>query len=155
MPNNIIFYFTDQPRISPSMMAYMMSPSLVNRLSPGFRPLIIRADSMMATDGSPSIFFSSIYCIIFLVLIVVAVGAIVRGKLKERQPHTGWGEKALSNLTPSRASWSRLGGISRGWPQVPHQAVCQGGVHPPGNPHPHHRDFLLCRSRRYPSAAGR
>ena len=41
--------------------------------------------ALLISDGSPSIFFSSIYCIIFLVLIVVAVGAIVRGKLKERQ----------------------------------------------------------------------
>ena len=37
------------------------------------------------SDGNPSIFFSSIYCIIFLVLIVVAVGTIVRGKLNERK----------------------------------------------------------------------
>ena len=41
--------------------------------------------ALLISDGSPSIFFSSIYCIIFLVLIVVAVVAIVRGKLKERQ----------------------------------------------------------------------
>jgi len=40
--------------------------------------------ALLISDGSPSIFFSSIYCIIFLVLIVVAVGAIVRGKMKER-----------------------------------------------------------------------
>ncbi len=37
--------------------------------------------ALLISDGSPSIFFSSIYCIIFLVLIVVAVGAIVRGKI--------------------------------------------------------------------------
>lgn len=37
------------------------------------------------SDGNPAIFFSSIYCIIFLVLIVVAVGTIVRGKLNERK----------------------------------------------------------------------
>ncbi len=41
--------------------------------------------ALLISNGNPSIFFSSIYCIIFLVLIVVAVGAIVRGKLKERQ----------------------------------------------------------------------
>ena len=40
-------------RIRPSMMAYMMSPSVVNRDRPGFRPLIIRAESMMATVPSP------------------------------------------------------------------------------------------------------
>ncbi len=37
------------------------------------------------SNGNPAIFFSSIYCIIFLVLIVVAVGTIVRGKLNERK----------------------------------------------------------------------
>ena len=31
----------------------MMSPWVVNRLRPGFRPLIIRAESMMATVPSP------------------------------------------------------------------------------------------------------
>lgn len=41
--------------------------------------------ALLISNGSPAIFFSSIYCIIFLVLIVVAVGAIVRGKLKERK----------------------------------------------------------------------
>ena len=34
-------------------MAYMMSPSVVNRLRPGLRPLIISADSIMATVPSP------------------------------------------------------------------------------------------------------
>ena len=37
------------------------------------------------SNGNPAIFFSSIYCIIFLVLIVVAVSTIVRGKLNERK----------------------------------------------------------------------
>ncbi len=37
------------------------------------------------SDGNPAIFFSSIYCIIFLVLIVVAVGTIARSKLNERK----------------------------------------------------------------------
>lgn len=41
--------------------------------------------ALLISNGSPVIFFSSIYCIIFLVLIVVAVGTIVRGKLKERK----------------------------------------------------------------------
>ena len=41
--------------------------------------------ALLISNGSPAIFFSSIYCIIFLVLIVVAVGAIVRGKLNERK----------------------------------------------------------------------
>ena len=39
--------------------------------------------ALLISNGSPSIFFSSIYCIIFLALIVCAVGAIVRGKMKE------------------------------------------------------------------------
>ena len=29
--------------------------------------------------------------------------------------------------------------------QVPDHPLCQGGVHPPGNPYPHHRHLLLCR----------
>lgn len=41
--------------------------------------------ALLISNGSPAIFFSSVYCIIFLVLIVVAVGAIVRGKLNERK----------------------------------------------------------------------
>lgn len=41
--------------------------------------------ALLISNGSPAIFFSSIYCIIFLVLIVVAVSTIVRGKLKERK----------------------------------------------------------------------
>lgn len=39
--------------------------------------------ALLISNGSPSIFFSSIYCWIFVVLIVFAVGTIVRGKLKE------------------------------------------------------------------------
>ena len=41
--------------------------------------------ALLISNGSPKIFFSSIYCIIFLVLIVAAVGTIVRGKMKERR----------------------------------------------------------------------
>ena len=44
--------------------------------------------ALLISNGSPSIFFSSVYCIIFLVLIVAAVGAIVRGKIKERNAAT-------------------------------------------------------------------
>ena len=40
-------------RIRPSIMAYMMFPWVVKRVRPGFRPLIIRAESMMATVPSP------------------------------------------------------------------------------------------------------
>ena len=39
--------------------------------------------ALLISDGSPSIFFQSIYCNIFLALIVVALAAIIRGKLKE------------------------------------------------------------------------
>ena len=41
--------------------------------------------ALLISNGSPRIFFSSIYCIIFLVLIVAAVGTIVRGKMKEKK----------------------------------------------------------------------
>ena len=41
--------------------------------------------ALLISNGNPGIFFSSVYCIIFLVLIVAAVGTIVRGKMKERK----------------------------------------------------------------------
>ncbi|WP_251319686.1 tripartite tricarboxylate transporter permease [Flintibacter muris] len=43
--------------------------------------------ALLISNGNPGIFFSSVYCIIFLVLIVAAVGTIVRGKMKERKPN--------------------------------------------------------------------
>ena len=39
--------------------------------------------ALLISNGNPSIFFQSIYCKIFLVLIIVALVAIIRGKLKE------------------------------------------------------------------------
>lgn len=41
--------------------------------------------ALLISNGDPSIFVQSIYCKIFLALIIVAVGAIVRGKLKEQK----------------------------------------------------------------------
>lgn len=41
--------------------------------------------ALLISDGDPAIFVSSIYCWIFLALIVIAVGTIVRGKLKEQK----------------------------------------------------------------------
>ena len=41
--------------------------------------------ALLISNGDPSIFVQSIYCKIFLVLIIVAVGAIIRGKLKEQK----------------------------------------------------------------------
>lgn len=41
--------------------------------------------ALLISNGSPKIFFSSIYCWIFVVLIVFAVFTIVRGKLKEQK----------------------------------------------------------------------
>lgn len=41
--------------------------------------------ALLISNGSPSVFFSSVYCIIFLVLIIAAVGTIVRGKVLERR----------------------------------------------------------------------
>lgn len=41
--------------------------------------------ALLISNGSPAIFFSSIYCVIFLILIAAAVGTIVRGKIKERR----------------------------------------------------------------------
>lgn len=39
--------------------------------------------ALLISNGNPGIFFSSIYCWIFVVLIIFAVGTIVRGKLRE------------------------------------------------------------------------
>ena len=41
--------------------------------------------ALLISNGDPTIFIQSIYCKIFLVLIIIAVGAIVRGKLKEQK----------------------------------------------------------------------
>lgn len=41
--------------------------------------------ALLISDGDPAIFVSSIYCWIFLALIVIAVGTIVRGKLTEQK----------------------------------------------------------------------
>lgn len=41
--------------------------------------------ALLISNGDPSIFLSSIYCKIFLTLIIIAVGAIVRGKWKEQK----------------------------------------------------------------------
>ena len=41
--------------------------------------------ALLISNGSPGIFFSSAYCIIFLILIIAAVGTIVRGKVLERR----------------------------------------------------------------------
>ena len=39
--------------------------------------------ALLISDGSPSIFFSSVFCWIFIALIVVVIGGILRGKVKE------------------------------------------------------------------------
>ena len=41
--------------------------------------------ALLISNGDPSIFLQSIYCKIFLALIIIAVAAIVRGKLKEQK----------------------------------------------------------------------
>ena len=41
--------------------------------------------SLFISDGNPKIFVSSIYCIIFIALIVIATGAIIRGKMVENK----------------------------------------------------------------------
>lgn len=41
--------------------------------------------ALLISNGDPSIFFSSIYCLIFLALIVVAVATIVRGKVIDQK----------------------------------------------------------------------
>ena len=39
--------------------------------------------ALLISDGSPTIFFSSVFCWIFIALIVVVIGGILRGKVKE------------------------------------------------------------------------
>lgn len=41
--------------------------------------------ALLISNGDPSIFFSSVYCIVFLIFILVAVGTIVRGKVTEHR----------------------------------------------------------------------
>ena len=41
--------------------------------------------ALLISDGDPAIFLQSIYCKIFLALIIISVAAIVRGKLKEQK----------------------------------------------------------------------
>ena len=41
--------------------------------------------ALLISNGSPGVFFRSVYCVIFLILIIAAAGAIVRGKLLERK----------------------------------------------------------------------
>lgn len=41
--------------------------------------------ALLISNGDPSIFLQSIYCKIFLAIIIIAVAAIVRGKLKEQK----------------------------------------------------------------------
>ena len=39
--------------------------------------------ALLISDGSPTIFFSSIFCWIFIALIVIVIAGVLRGKLKE------------------------------------------------------------------------
>lgn len=39
--------------------------------------------ALLISNGNPTIFVSSIYCIIFVVLIVLAVSTLIRSKMKE------------------------------------------------------------------------
>lgn len=39
--------------------------------------------ALLISDGSPSIFFSSVFCWIFIALIVIVIAGILRGKIKE------------------------------------------------------------------------
>ena len=39
--------------------------------------------ALLISDGSPKIFFSSVFCWLFIALIVLVIGGILRGKVKE------------------------------------------------------------------------
>ena len=39
--------------------------------------------ALLISDGSPKIFFSSIFCWIFIALIVIVIGGVLRGNVKE------------------------------------------------------------------------
>ena len=41
--------------------------------------------ALLISNGSPTIFFSSVFCWIFVALIIFAVAMILRGKWKERE----------------------------------------------------------------------
>ena len=44
--------------------------------------------ALLISNGNPNVFFSSVFCWIFVVLIIFAVGTIVRGKIKEKKKNT-------------------------------------------------------------------
>ena len=44
--------------------------------------------ALLISNGSPKIFVSSIYCIIFIVLTVLAVATLIRSKMKEGREET-------------------------------------------------------------------
>ncbi len=62
--------------------------------------------ALMLSDGNPSIFFSSIYCWIFIALIVMALGAIIKGKISE--------ERKLKALRLEQQADARTASISSG-----------------------------------------
>ena len=39
--------------------------------------------ALLISDGNPKIFFSSVFCWIFIALIVIVIGGVLRGNLKE------------------------------------------------------------------------
>ena len=43
--------------------------------------------ALLISNGSPKIFVSSVYCWIFIGLIVLAVGTILRNQIKEKKAH--------------------------------------------------------------------
>lgn len=73
---NGLSLFTTQGDI---MYAIMLGLVLGSMTETNFRR------ALLISNGSPKIFFSSVYCIIFLILIIAAVGTIVRGKVVERK----------------------------------------------------------------------
>jgi putative tricarboxylic transport membrane protein len=39
--------------------------------------------ALLISDGNPKIFFSSVFCWIFIALIVIVIGGVLRGNMKE------------------------------------------------------------------------
>ena len=63
--------------------------------------------ALMLSDGNISIFFSSVYCWIFIALIVLALAAIIKGKIAEERKM-----RALNNELEAKAAAGAQAGVA-------------------------------------------
>ena len=70
-------YMLNSVIVTALALALLLGVVLGNMTETNFRR------ALLISDGSPKIFFSSVYCWIFIALIVVVIIGILRGKMKE------------------------------------------------------------------------